>query len=222
MSLLYLHFANSDRDARAQKLARSGAHILVSEPRWPGFFELAKKEKPYAIAVDFSSAPSHALETADYLAKAKETREAAIYLLRVPADRLDVVAKRLPNAAIVTEQELSERLVGIEKQAQERAREKKEAAAAARKSARARAAGGEKAPAAAAAASKTKPAMRLVKSPVVKPPAGKKPPAKAARKPALAARPHAAKPPAKKKSPPRKAGAGKKAVKKSRGLARKR
>ena len=29
---------------RAQKLAKSGAHIVLSEPRWPGFFELAKKE----------------------------------------------------------------------------------------------------------------------------------------------------------------------------------
>jgi len=139
MSLLYLHFATNERDSRAQKLVRSGAHVVVSEPRWPGFFELAKKEKPYAIAIDFSHAPSHALETADYLAKAKETREAALYLLRVPADRVDIVAKRLPNAPIVTEQELSEKLLQIEKEAQERAREKKEAAAQARKSARARA-----------------------------------------------------------------------------------
>ena len=139
MSLLYLHFATNERAARANKLGRSGAHVVVSEPRWPGFFELAKKEKPYAIAIDFSHAPSHALETADYLAKAKETREAALYLLRVPADRVDIVAKRLPNAPIVTELELSEKLLQIEKEAQERAREKKEAAAQARKSARARA-----------------------------------------------------------------------------------
>ena len=80
MSVLYLHFANSDRNARVQKLSRSGAHIVVSEPRWPGFFEIAKKEKPYAIAIDFSSAPSHALETADYLSKAKETKEVSFFL----------------------------------------------------------------------------------------------------------------------------------------------
>ncbi|HSS45060.1 MAG TPA: hypothetical protein VLO07_06935, partial [Thermoanaerobaculia bacterium] len=70
MSVLYLHFEGPERDARVQKLQRSGAHVLVTEPRWPNFFELAKKEKPYAIAVDFTHAPSHALETADYLAKA--------------------------------------------------------------------------------------------------------------------------------------------------------
>lgn len=138
MSVLYLHFESDERPSRVQKLAKSGAHIVVTEPRWPGFFELAKKEKPYAIAVDFSAAPSHALETADYLAKARETREASIYLLRVPGDRVEAVRRRLPQAPIVTEQELSERLAQAEKEAEQRAREKKEAAAAARKSARAK------------------------------------------------------------------------------------
>src|SRR6202162_4746609 len=138
MSVLFLDFESSERTARVQKLSRTGAHIVASEPRWPAFFELAKREKPYAIAIDFAQAPSHSLETADYLTKAKETREAAIYLLRVPEDRLDIVAKRLPQATRVTDQELAARVAEAEKQAQERARQKKEAAAQARKSARAR------------------------------------------------------------------------------------
>jgi hypothetical protein len=138
VSVLYLEFENPDRSARVQKLSRSGAHIVVAEPRWPGFFEVAKKEKPYAIAIDFGQAPSHALETADYIAKAKETREAKLYLLRVPTDRADVVHRRLPQAPVVTESELSERLVVAEREAVARAREKKEAAAQARKAARAR------------------------------------------------------------------------------------
>ncbi len=138
MSVLYLHFENQERTSRVQQLARSGAHVVVAEPRWPGFFELAKKEKPYAIAIDFSQAPSHALETADYLAKAKETREAKIFLLRVPKDRLDFVRKRLPQAPIVSDAELAERVEQAEREAQARAREKKQAAAAARKAAKAR------------------------------------------------------------------------------------
>lgn len=138
MSVLYLQFEAPDRNARVQKLGKSGAHIVVAEPRWPQFFELAKKEKPYAIALDMSTAPSHCLETADYIAKAKETREIPLYLLRVPADRLEATKKRLPNAPIVTEPELAHILVDEERKAQERAREKKEAAAVARKNARAR------------------------------------------------------------------------------------
>jgi len=136
MSVLYLHYQSPEREGRVQTLARSGAHVIVSEPRWPGFFEQAKKEKPYAIAIDFSHAPSHALETADYLAKARETREASLYLLHVPEDRLEAVRKRLPQASLVREDELSERLARAEKEAAQRALEKKEAAAAARKLAR--------------------------------------------------------------------------------------
>jgi hypothetical protein len=138
MSLLYLHFETPERDARLQKLTKSGAHVVVTEPRWPGFHEVAKKEKPYAIAIDFSLAPSHSLETADYLAKAKETRETPLYVLRVPDDRLDMVRKRLPQALFVTEPELSEKLAELEREAEEKAREKKRAAAEARKLARAR------------------------------------------------------------------------------------
>ncbi|HEY6929914.1 MAG TPA: hypothetical protein VJA66_09595 [Thermoanaerobaculia bacterium] len=171
MSVLYLHFQNAERNGRVQKLAKSGAHIVVTEPRWPGFFELAKKEKPYAIAVDFSSAPSHALETADYLAKARETRDLPIYLLRVPVDRTDIVKKRLPQAPIVSEPELADILAEKEKEAQARALEKKEAAALARKNARAKKAATERQTAAAAAPAK---AAAKPKKPVAPPTPPKK------------------------------------------------
>ena len=137
MSVLYLAFETNDRPNRMAKLQKSGAHVVVAEPRWPGFFELAKREKPYAIAIDFSEAPSHALETADYMSKAKETKETALFLLRVPSDRVEAVQKRLPQATLATENELSGRLAQLEREAEARAREKKEAAAAAKKAARA-------------------------------------------------------------------------------------
>lgn len=135
MSLLYLHFESDERAGRVQKLARSGAHVIVAEPKWPGFWEIAKREKPMAIGVDFTHAPSHALETADYISKARETRETPMFLLRVPADRLEMVQKRLPQAAIVTEPELAERIGVMEREAVARALEKKEAAAQARRAA---------------------------------------------------------------------------------------
>ena len=185
MSVLFLDFEGSERNSRVQKLARTGAHIVASEPRWPAFFELAKREKPYAIAIDFAQAPSHSLETADYLAKAKETRDAAIYLLRVPEDRVDIVAKRLPQATRVTDQELAVRVAEAEKQAQERARQKKEAAAQARKTARARVSG-EKSAASARPPAPAKPApAKEGKAAAPKPAAkAKKPAGKPAKKPA--------------------------------------
>lgn len=182
MSVLYLAFETNERQNRLVKLQKSGAHIVVAEPRWPGFFELAKREKPFAIAIDFSSAPSHALETADYLSKAKETKEAALFLLRVQADRLEGAQKRLPKAIVVTESALSARLAQMEQEAEARARQKKEAASQAKKVARAAAR-------AAAGLDKGKPAPAPVKA---KPPAKAAPdPApkkKAAKKPAAPAR----------------------------------
>jgi hypothetical protein len=148
----------------------------VSEPRWPGFFELAKREKPFAIAIDFSQAPSHALETADYMSKARETKDAALFLLRVPSDRLEAVQKRLPQATPVTENELSSRLAQMEAEAAARARQKKEAAAAAKKAARAAAraaAGGDKGKPAPAAKAKPAPKAKPAAAPQKKAPAKK-------------------------------------------------
>jgi hypothetical protein len=173
MSVLYLHFETDERPGRVARLQKSGAHVVVAEPRWPGFFELAKREKPYAIALDFSQAPSHALETADYLSKAKETRDATLFLLRVPADRQEAVTKRLPQATILTENELSGKLAQMEQEAA------KKAARAAGAAARAAAAGKGKPPAAPA---KPKPAGKTKAAT----PAPKK---KAAKKPAAAKKP---------------------------------
>jgi hypothetical protein len=186
MSVLYLAFETDDRQNRIGKLQKSGAHVVVAEPRWPGFFELAKREKPYAIAIDFAEAPSHSLETADYLSKAKETKEVALFLLRVPTDRMEAVQKRLPQATITTENELSGRLAEMEREAEARAREKKEAAAAAKKAARAASAAAK----AAAAGKPPKPAPA---------------PAKAAAKPKAAAPAAKKKPAAKKTAPAKKA-----------------
>ncbi len=191
MSLLYLHFESDERAGRLNKLAKSGAHIIVTEPRWPGFWELAKREKPIAVAVDFSHAPSHALETADYIAKARETKETPLFLLRVPEDRLDAVRKRLSQASIVTEAELAERLGVMEREALARALEKKEAAAVARRT----------------ASAAKKAAKKLAAGPT-KPPA--KPPAR--KEPARAAAPAKKKPaPPAKKAPPKKSAPKKRA-----------
>ena len=178
MSVLYLAFETNERQNRLVKLQKSGAHIVVAEPRWPGFFELAKREKPFAIAIDFSSAPSHALETADYLTKAKETKEAAMFLLRVSADRLENAQKRLPNATVVTESELSARLAQMEQ--------------AARAAARAAAGlGAEKtkpAPAPAKAKAGAKAVAKPAPKPAPKPAHAPAPKKKAAKKPAAPAR----------------------------------
>ena len=198
MSLLYLHFDSPERDARLQKLTRSGARVVVTEPRWPGFHEVAKKEKPYAIAIDFSLAPSHSLETADYLAKAKETRETPLYVLRVPDDRVDMVRKRLPQALFVTEPELSEKLSVLEREAEERARQKKQAASEARKLARARNAKTAAVPPGKSAPAPAPPKAASKKKAASPPKVAKKKPAAPPRPKKAVRKKHPARPPKKK------------------------
>jgi hypothetical protein len=202
MSVLYLEYESGERTKRVAGFAKSGAHVVVSAPIWPTFYELAKREKPYAIAIDFSQAPSHVLETADYLAKAKETKEAAFYLLRVPDERFEAIRRRLPQATVVTESELVDRLARHEEEAQARAREKKEAALAARKAARARKEA-EKAAASgiSPAARKAEVAAKAKVKKEKKPPAKVAAPKKAAKKPAPKKK---APPPKKKPSAPKK------------------
>ena len=182
MSVLYLAFDTSDRQGRVQKLQKSGAHVVVSEPRWPGFFELAKREKPYAIAIDFGASPMHSTATAEYLSKARETKDVALFLLRVPHDKLEGLQRNLPQAAVVSENELTSRITQMEQEAAARARQKKEAAAAAKKAARAAAR-------AATGADKGKAAPPAKAKPAPKPKAVAPAKKKAAKKPAPRPRP---------------------------------
>jgi len=107
MKVLFLHFTGESRDAKAARLAKSGAELIVEEPRWPRFYELARKEKPAAIVVDFSRAPSHALETTDYLSKAKDTRDLELFAIHVFDDRKDLLKERVPKAQVYSERELA-------------------------------------------------------------------------------------------------------------------
>ncbi len=151
MKVLFLHFASESRDAKAARLAKSGAQLIVEEPRWPRFSEVARREKPAAIVIDFSRAPSHALETADYLSKAKDTRDLELFAMHVFDDRKELLKERVPKIQVHSERELSaiiaERLpkwesarAAAEEAAREerahRAEERKAAAAASRSQAR--------------------------------------------------------------------------------------
>ena len=153
MKVLFLHFASEQRDAKASRLAKSGAHVIVEEPRWPRFSEVARREKPAAIVLDFSKAPYHALETADYISKAKDTRELELFAIHVFDDRRELLKERVPKIQVFSERELAtviadklpkweaQRAAAEEaarEERQHRAEERKAAAAASRSLARER------------------------------------------------------------------------------------
>jgi len=210
MKVLFLHFTGESRDAKAARLAKSGAELIVEEPRWPRFYELARKEKPAAIVIDFSRAPSHALETSDYLSKAKDTRDLELFAIHVFDDRKDLLKERVPKVQVYSERELAsviaERLpkwaaqrAAAEEAAREeraqRAEERKVAAAASRARAK------EKRLAAKAAAEGSEPAREKAPAPTERP---ARPQTTKPKKAAAPAKKKAAAAP-KKKTPPKSA-----------------
>jgi hypothetical protein len=204
MKVLFLHFTGEARDVKAARLAKSGAELIVEEPRWPRFYELARREKPAAIVIDFSRAPSHALETTDYLSKAKDTRDLELFAIHVFDDRKDLLKERVPKAQVYSERELASviadrlpRWAAQRAAAEEAAREERQQKAEERKVAAAasRARAKERRLAAKAAADAAEP-------PGEKPaPAPEKPRAAAVKPKKAAAAPRKPAPP-KKKTPP--------------------
>jgi len=216
MKVLFLHFTGEARDAKAARLAKSGAELIVEEPRWPRFYELARKEKPAAIVIDFSRAPSHALETTDYLSKAKDTRDLELFAIHVFDDRKDLLKERVPKAQVYSERELAsviaDRLPKWEaaraaaeeaarEERQQRAEERKAAAAASRARAREKRLAA-KAAAVASEPPREAPAPAPEKAAPIRPKKAEKKKAPPKKKPAPA-------PSKKKKAPPRRRPAAK-------------
>jgi hypothetical protein len=216
MKVLFLHFTGEARDVKAARLAKSGAELIVEEPRWPRFYELARREKPAAIVIDFSRAPSHALETTDYLSKAKDTRDLELFAIHVFDDRKDLLKERVPKAQVYSERELASviadrlpRWAAQRAAAEEAAREERQQKAEERKVAAAasRARAKERRLAAKAAADAAEPPGEKPAPAPEKPRAAAVKPKKAAAAPRKPAPPKKKTPPAKRKkpAPPRRA-----------------
>ncbi len=200
MKVLFLHFAGETRDAKAARLAKSGAQLIVEEPRWPHYYEVARREKPVAIVIDFSRAPRHALESADYISKAKDTRDLELFAMHVFDEARDLLKERVPKIQVLSERELAAHIhqklpqweaerAAAEQAAREerlaRAEEKRAAAAASRARAREKrlaAQGTAPAPAEAARPVPGQPAAGKPAPPALRPAARPKPPRQAAGK----------------------------------------
>jgi hypothetical protein len=183
VKVLFLHFASETRDAKAARIARSGVDLVVEEPRWPRFYELARRERPAAVIVDFSRGPAHALET---ISKAKDTRDLELYAIHVFDERRELLKERVPRAQAMSERELAQKLAerlpeweAQRAQAEEAARLERQHRADERRAAAASRAQARRA-AAAAAAGQTAPApageKKAAAAPGARKPARKAPP----------------------------------------------
>ena len=120
MSVLYLHFEAPERDGRVQKLAKSGAHVVVSSPagRASSSKPRRKSRTPSPSTSPTRPPTPWKRPTTSPRPRRRATRPSTCCAF--PRIALEAVKKRLPAAAVVTEPELGRAPGAAEKEAARR------------------------------------------------------------------------------------------------------
>src|SRR5690606_41444763 len=87
------------RDKLVEYLKAGGAEVICSRPVWPGFFFMAKEERPDAVVVDCSP-PGYGRECAGYLGETGFTRHMPVQIGRASCRErveISVAAARIKN-----------------------------------------------------------------------------------------------------------------------------
>lgn len=100
MKVLVIQEEGESRDQLVEFLKAGGAEVIVSRPVWPGFFHVAKEERPDVAVVDCSE-PGPGRECAGYLGETGFTRNIKVLAINVPPDRTNRLKTRAPQARIV-------------------------------------------------------------------------------------------------------------------------
>lgn len=113
MKVLVIQEEGEDRDKLVEFLEAGGAEVIVSRPTWPGFFHMAKEERPDVAVVDCSE-PGPGRECAGYLGETGFTNRIKVLAINVPPDRTDRLKARAPKARIVNLDDLGAALREID------------------------------------------------------------------------------------------------------------
>lgn len=102
------------RDRLESFLRAGGAEVVTSRPTWPGFFHVAKEERPQVAIVDCSPVPGYGREVAGYLGETGFTNRIKVLAINVPPDQEDRLKRRAPKAKIVSLDDLEQELQAID------------------------------------------------------------------------------------------------------------
>ena len=109
MKVLVIQEEGETRDALVEFLKAGGAEVVVTRPVWPGFFHVAKEERPDVAVVDCSE-PGPGRECAGYLGETGFTNLIRVFAVNVPPDRVERLKARAPKAKVVHLDDLGEAL----------------------------------------------------------------------------------------------------------------
>lgn len=112
MKILVIQDEGSSRDKLVQFLEAGGAEVIASRPVWPGFFHVAKDERPDIAVVDCTE-PGPGREVAGYLGETGFTRQIKVLAINASPDRLERLKQRAPRARAVNLDDLADALRSI-------------------------------------------------------------------------------------------------------------
>lgn len=114
MKVLVIQEEGASRDQLVAFLKEGGADVVCSRPVWPGFFTVAKEERPDVAIVDASGNLSHARECAGYLGETAFTNRIKVLVINLPIDQVERLKRRAPKASVVNVDDLKEALQAID------------------------------------------------------------------------------------------------------------
>lgn len=114
MKVLVIQDEGESRDQLVSFLETRGAEVVTSRLTWPGFFHIAKDERPDVAVVDCSPEPGYGREVAGYLGETAFTNQIIVFAVNVPQAEVDRLKRRAPNARPVSLHELERELKKID------------------------------------------------------------------------------------------------------------
>lgn len=114
MKIMLIQEEGAARDKLAEYLKAGGAEVVCSRPIWPGFYHIAKAERPEVALVDCAPDPGHGRECAGYLGETAFTNHIKVLAFNVAPDEVHLLRRRAPKAKLVHLAEIGRELAAID------------------------------------------------------------------------------------------------------------
>lgn len=110
--IFFMAFDSADQTPLIKKLRYSGHKVALTEPRYPGFYELLKQQSPApdVFIVDCSKLPSHARESSNYVRSLRAYKETPFILYNVKKEDEAKAREKVPNAVILFDDRVERQL----------------------------------------------------------------------------------------------------------------
>ena len=117
--IFFMAFEAAGQYILIKKLRNMGHKLIVTEPRYPGFYDLLKQQvqPPEVVVCDASRLPSQAREACNYIRSLKAYRETPILLYNVRPEDGAKSLEQVPGALLINDDGVEATLEKVLRQA---------------------------------------------------------------------------------------------------------